>query len=230
MFEMSWAIFDTSTVASLPILSFAFTFHPNIFPVWEEMKDTKKENILKVTWVSVFIACTLYFLVSSLGYLAFPLSVRDNILLELKGDVFVEIGKMSYALIICFSFPMLAFPLRRTIDQTLFPGQQQTQLRVTIEALAVYSISLLLGLVFPTLSVVFGLTGATAGAIILFLLPSSCYLHLKKNERENYGKLPWWIYRYFWIDKLGALFLFLLGLFVMTLGTLSVLYNLFSGK
>lgn len=219
--------FNTTTVASLPIISFAFTFHANIHSIWHEMKNPSKENILMASWSSVLTCYIVYLSVGVVGYLAFLEDVRDNILLELKDDVLMNIGKLGYAFIICFSYPVIAYPIRVAIDVTLFPDKQPpSRLRVTLEALGIYIITFILGITVPGISVVFGLTGSTAGGMVVFLLPCTYYLHLKKNPMEYGGKYPWWVYRYFSKDKILTLLTFALGVFIAVGGTFSVIYDL----
>jgi len=220
----------TKTIASLPVISFAFTFHANVPPIWQEMKDPSKKNILASIWSSVITCFTVYLSVALLGYLAFLDSLGDNILLELKQDPIVNIGKIGYAFIICFSYPVIAYPIREAIDLSLFPrNQPPTRLRITLEALFIYLTSFLLGITVPGISVAFGLTGSTVGGMVVFIIPSLSYLVLKQSPIEEYGKFPWWVYRFFSLEKWGALAVLLLGVFVMIGGTYSVIAELVSG-
>ena len=136
-------------------------------PIWTEMKHPSRKNILTSVWISVATCFTLYISVGVLGYLAFLVDIKDNILLEISNSLIVDIGKIGYSFIICFSYPVLGFPVRDCIDKMIFPNDQPaSRLRITIEATLIFLLTFGLGVVIPGISVVFGFAGSTAGALV----------------------------------------------------------------
>eukprot|EP01091_Cochliopodium_minus_P011840 TRINITY_DN3460_c0_g1_i1.p1 TRINITY_DN3460_c0_g1~~TRINITY_DN3460_c0_g1_i1.p1 ORF type:complete len:431 (-),score=79.11 TRINITY_DN3460_c0_g1_i1:157-1449(-) len=220
--------FGYQMIGALPIISFAYTFTPNIHPIFEELKVPSKKNILKAIYSAVASCCFLYILVASTGYMAFQDEVSDNILINFRKDTLMDMVKIAYCFVICFSYPVVCFPVRKMIDQVFFKTDE-TRLRTTVEALAIYIVSFVLGISVPGISVVFGLTGGTAGSMIVFILPAIFYLHLKRSDQEFSGDYPWYVYRYFSPEKWPALLLLLLGLFTMFFGTYSVIVDMVRG-
>jgi len=73
---------------SLPIMSFAFTFHANIFPIWREMEDTTPGTINRSTITSVIICFFLYLSVGFCGYVTFYDDTPGNILNGYRTSIF----------------------------------------------------------------------------------------------------------------------------------------------
>ena len=97
---------------AFPIITFAFSFHTAFFAIYKEMEN--RSEIDMVVCASTLIACSGYLLVGIFGYLAFKDSVENNILLNFEHDVWIQIGKLSLSVVICFSYPLLHFPLRES--------------------------------------------------------------------------------------------------------------------
>jgi amino acid permease len=112
--NISWVNFSPKVFIVLPIISFAYTFHMNIFPIVKEMKEPERINSVILSSVTI---CTIaYILVGLCGYLTFYEDVNGNILTNFTSDnhndIFVEIGRVALALIICFSYPILGYTAR----------------------------------------------------------------------------------------------------------------------
>ncbi len=76
------------------------------------------------------------------------------------------------------------------------------------------------------ISVVFGISGATVGNLIVLGLPCALFIVLDVDPRESAlveSSRPWWVYRVFSTRKIFPLFVFLLSLVLTVTGLLSVL-------
>ncbi|CAE7409560.1 Slc38a10 [Symbiodinium pilosum] len=91
--------------------------------------------------------------------------------------------RVAISVAVTLAFPMLCLPCRSTVDHLVFGGgafaASDAGARHRVEALFVVSITLLLSTTESDLSKVFGFTGATAGAIICYVLPVCLYLRLR---------------------------------------------------
>jgi amino acid permease len=56
---------------TIPIILFAYVFHPSVFPVWSEMKDKGKFGISTAIYVSIIIGGLVYISVGIFAYLTF---------------------------------------------------------------------------------------------------------------------------------------------------------------
>lgn len=99
---------------SLPIIGFAFTFHPNILPIWQELEDGSRKTINVSVGISVISCVMVYGFVATFGYLTFVESTPGNILNGYTSTLF-DIIKYLYSFIICFSYPVLAYPAKYII-------------------------------------------------------------------------------------------------------------------
>ncbi|CAE7189641.1 Slc38a10, partial [Symbiodinium necroappetens] len=92
--------------------------------------------------------------------------------------------RAAISVAVTLAFPMLCLPCRSTVDHLVFGGgafaASNAGMRHRMETLVVVGITLLLSTTESDLSKVFGFTGATAGAVICYVLPLCFYLRLRK--------------------------------------------------
>jgi amino acid permease len=99
---------------AIPIILFAYVFHPSVFPVWSEMKDKGKFGISAAIYVSIIIGGLIYISVGIFAYLTFYDQTQGNILLNYIGDPLMFIAKLGYTAVVAFSYPIMSYPLRYT--------------------------------------------------------------------------------------------------------------------
>jgi len=86
-------------------------------------------------------------------------------------------------------YPMLCLPCRSTLDHLVFGGGERhrrdswkSQVRHGVETLTILGTTLFFSALEHDLATVFGLTGATAGALICYVLPPVCFLQLRWKQ------------------------------------------------
>jgi len=97
--------------------------------------------------------------------------------------VIVEIGKFALAAVVTFSYPLLHYPARAHIDHilvALIPEHKipRAAFRYIGITLTVMAISYIISIVLPDISIVFSFVGATAGNLIVFIVPAIMYIKL----------------------------------------------------
>eukprot|EP01100_Stratorugosa_tubuloviscum_P008767 TRINITY_DN364_c0_g4_i1.p1 TRINITY_DN364_c0_g4~~TRINITY_DN364_c0_g4_i1.p1 ORF type:complete len:357 (-),score=93.89 TRINITY_DN364_c0_g4_i1:62-1132(-) len=112
--------FSTDIFLSFPIISFAFTFHTTLFPVFDELKN--QQQIMPAVVSSIAFSWGCYTIVGITGYLSFYESTEGNILLNFDENGWIIAGKVSLAILICFSYPLLFFPLKETVIELVWPS------------------------------------------------------------------------------------------------------------
>jgi amino acid permease len=186
----------------LPIISFSFSFHTNILLMWKEMTEFPREtkNIGSTSLFASLICFVIYLLCALFGYISFADCTTDNILTHFdEADWYFDIGRVGYALIIMVSYPLLAYPFRISTDSILHEYwwksagvlPKMSTKRLFITSLCIFVFSYLLAILPIGIGLVFGITGATAGNLLMFGLPCMFYLSLEKRYRLwSKEKLP----------------------------------------
>jgi len=94
-------------------------------------------------------------------------------------------------------YPMLLLPCRSTLDHLLRVGmgwdldKSSSPRSVEGETWLIIFVTLFLAHCGSDLARVFGFTGATAGALICYLLPAACYLRLRRSRAEEEQRATW---------------------------------------
>jgi hypothetical protein len=107
------------------------------------------------------------------------LIILDNILKNFTNtnDYLMILAKVAIVLVIILSFPMIHFCCRDSIEgfffkikfqDIFFNGWEFSWFRWVLEAFILCSISYVLAVFIPSITIVFGLTGATTGSLVVF--------------------------------------------------------------
>jgi amino acid permease len=190
--DLRWINLAPEIFKSLPIMSFAFTFHSNVFPVFNELKDGSEGKMGRAVLAAVIVSAIAYYFVAIFGYLTFLDKTEGNIFTNYNDDILVEIGKVFLGIVIIFSYPLLHFPARLSIDNML----QETCtwipdiiIRYVSITVALVGLSYLISVLLPDITVIFGLFGATAGNIIVFSGPAMLYIILTPGSWKSWNKV-----------------------------------------
>eukprot|EP01130_Rhizamoeba_saxonica_P017427 TRINITY_DN8441_c0_g1_i1.p1 TRINITY_DN8441_c0_g1~~TRINITY_DN8441_c0_g1_i1.p1 ORF type:complete len:465 (+),score=48.92 TRINITY_DN8441_c0_g1_i1:210-1397(+) len=170
---------------SLPIVTFSYTFQPNLFPVWSEMKDYTSKTVTKSVFSSIGLVSTTYILVGIFGYLNFLSETPGNIIVVYTSTVF-DVIKILYGAIICFSYPVICYAARKVIDRRIFHGDPP-RWRLLLVSFMIVGFSFLLASLIPKISFVFGIFGATVGQLVTFIFPCLFYILLVET-RSGYPR------------------------------------------
>ncbi|XP_063356935.1 sodium-coupled neutral amino acid symporter 2 [Pelmatolapia mariae] len=200
-------IVNSQTVYAVPIITFAFVCHPAILPMYDELKDRsrrKMQNVANVSFLAMFI---MYLLAALFGYLTFNQHVGDELLHTYtrvyKFDVLLLIVRLAVLTAVTLTVPVVLFPIRTTVNHLLCPSKGFSWIRhITITVFLLAGTNAMVIFV-PTIRDIFGFIGASAAAMLIFILPSAFYIRLVKKESM---KSP---------QKIGALVFLILGIVVM---------------
>ncbi|XP_054845179.1 sodium-coupled neutral amino acid symporter 2 [Eublepharis macularius] len=201
-------IFNSQTVYAVPILTFSFVCHPAILPIYEELKSRSRRRMMKVSNVSFFAMFLMYLLAALFGYLTFYGSVEPELLHTysklLGSDILLLIVRLAVLMAVTLTVPVVIFPIRSSITQLLCAGKEFSWLRHCAITVALLIFTNVLVIFVPTIRDIFGFIGASAAAMLIFILPSAFYIKLVKKEPMKS------------VQKIGALLFLLSGMFVMT--------------
>ncbi|XP_034719274.1 sodium-coupled neutral amino acid transporter 2 [Etheostoma cragini] len=207
-------VFNSQTVYAVPILSFAFVCHPAILPMYEELKDRSRRKMQGVANVSFLAMFIMYLLAALFGYLTFNVNVEPELLHTYskiyKADVVLLIVRLAVLTAVTLTVPVVLFPIRTSVNHLLCASKEFSWIRHTIITIALLAGTNLLVIFVPTIRDIFGFIGASAAAMLIFILPSAFYIKLVKKESMKS------------VQKIGATAFLLCGIVVM-IGSMSLI-------
>ncbi|XP_029317882.1 sodium-coupled neutral amino acid symporter 2 [Cottoperca gobio] len=207
-------VFNSQTVYAVPILTFAFVCHPAILPMYEELKDRSRQKMQGVANVSFLAMFIMYLLAALFGYLTFNLHVEPELLHTYskiyKSDVLLLIVRLAVLTAVTLTVPVVLFPIRTSVNQLLCASKEFSWVRHTIITMVLLASTNALVIFVPTIRDIFGFIGASAAAMLIFILPSAFYIKLVKKESMKS------------MQKIGATAFLILG-FVVMIGSMSLI-------
>ncbi|KAM6895331.1 sodium-coupled neutral amino acid symporter 2 [Xenentodon cancila] len=200
-------VYNSQTVYALPILTFAFVCHPAILPMYEELKDRSRRKMQGVANVSFLAMFIMYLLAALFGYLTFNIHVEPELLHTYskyyRHDVLLLIVRLAVLTAVTLTVPVVLFPIRTSVNQLLCASKDFSWIRHTIITVVLLGSTNTLVIFVPTIRDIFGFIGASAAAMLIFILPSAFYIKLVKKESMKS------------VQKIGAVAFLLCGFMVM---------------
>ncbi|KAG7234826.1 hypothetical protein INR49_003887 [Caranx melampygus] len=200
-------VYNSQTVYAVPILTFAFVCHPAILPMYEELKERSREKMQGVANVSFLAMFIMYLLAALFGYLTFNIHVEPELLHTYskiyKFDVLLLIVRLAVLTAVTLTVPVVLFPIRTSINQHISSSKEFSWIRHTVITMVLLASTNALVIFVPTIRDIFGFIGASAAAMLIFILPSAFYIKLVKKESMKS------------VQKIGATAFLLCGLLVM---------------
>ncbi|XP_029901827.1 sodium-coupled neutral amino acid transporter 4 [Myripristis murdjan] len=178
-------VFNSQTAYTVPILAFAFVCHPEVLPIYSELKDRTRRKMQNVSNLSIFAMLVMYMLSALFGYLTF----YDNVEAELlhtftkvyKFDTMLLLVRLAVLTAVTLTVPIVLFPIRSSITTLLFSGREFSWTRHLLIAAAILAFNNMLVIFVPTIRDIFGFIGASAATMLIFILPAAFYLRLVKS-------------------------------------------------
>ncbi|XP_069012625.1 sodium-coupled neutral amino acid symporter 2 [Embiotoca jacksoni] len=208
MCRPKYFVFNSQTVYAFPILTFAFVCHPAILPMYEELKDRSRRKMQGVANVSFLAMFIMYLLAALFGYLTFNLHVEPELLHTYSRiysfDVLLLVVRLAVLTAVTLTVPVVLFPIRTSFNHLLCASKEFSWIRHTLITVVLLAGTNALVIFVPTIRDIFGFIGASAAAMLIFILPSAFYIKLVKKESMKS------------MQKIGATAFLVLGIIVMT--------------
>uniref|UniRef100_A0A3B3QY04 Sodium-coupled neutral amino acid symporter 2 n=1 Tax=Paramormyrops kingsleyae TaxID=1676925 RepID=A0A3B3QY04_9TELE len=209
-----YVVINSQTVYAIPILTFAFVCHPAVLPMYEELEDRsrrKMQNVANVSFLAMFV---MYLLAALFGYLTFNEMVEPELLHTYsrvyKFDVALLVVRLAVLTAVTLTVPVVLFPIRTSVNQLLCSPAEFSWLRHTIITVLLLGATNAFVILVPTIRDIFGFIGASAAAMLIFILPSAFYIKLVKKEPMKS------------VQKIGASIFLASGILVMV-GSMSLI-------
>ena len=187
----------------IPIQTLAFACHTILFPVYSEymsLKNATTKSFNNAVTIAIVLCCTLYLSIGIFGAMTFQSYTAGDILLNYSkhNGFFPNFLQAVFAVSLCFTYPLVVFPLRDSLDKMLmkidwfenfvFNTDPQTKClsqRWYAETVIVCLSGFCVAIVLPSIEVIFGITGALAGTTLCFIIPSFMYLKATNVYNNN---------------------------------------------
>ncbi|XP_063289214.1 sodium-coupled neutral amino acid transporter 5 [Pelobates fuscus] len=185
---------NTQTAYSIPIVAFAFVCHPEVLPIYTELRRATKSRMQNVANVSIFAMFIMYLLTAVFGYLTFYGNVESEMLHTYMKvdpmDKLVLCVRLAVLVAVTLTVPVVLFPIRRAVQQLLCPGQDFRWWRHILIAVVLLTAVNILVICVSNIKDIFGVIGATSAPSLIFILPSIFYIRIVPNEKEPLSSRP----------------------------------------
>uniref|UniRef100_A0A8C2GMD6 Solute carrier family 38 member 4 n=1 Tax=Cyprinus carpio TaxID=7962 RepID=A0A8C2GMD6_CYPCA len=108
-------VFNSQTAYTIPILAFAFVCHPEVLPIYSELKDRSRRKMQKVSNLSILAMLVMYLLSALFGYLTFYDHVEAELLHTFtkvyKFDTMLLLVRLAVLTAVTLTVPIVLFPV-----------------------------------------------------------------------------------------------------------------------
>uniref|UniRef100_A0A8C1UGG5 Sodium-coupled neutral amino acid transporter 3-like n=1 Tax=Cyprinus carpio TaxID=7962 RepID=A0A8C1UGG5_CYPCA len=180
-----------STAFTIPIMAFAFVCHPEVLPIYTELKNPSKKRMQTVANISILVMSVMYLLTAIFGYLTFYGNVESELLeMYSKKDILILCVRLAVLIAVTLTVPVVLFPIRRAILQLLFPDKPFHWVRhISIAVCLLFLVNLLVIFV-AKIRDIFGFIGATSAPSLIFILPGIFYICIVPKDKEPLKSRP----------------------------------------
>ncbi|XP_012693935.2 sodium-coupled neutral amino acid transporter 3-like isoform X2 [Clupea harengus] len=215
---------NSQTAYTVPILAFAFVCHPEVLPIYTELKNPTKKKMQHVSNISIAVMYTMYFLAALFGYLTFYGEVEPELLHTYSRidpyDTLILCVRLAVLTAVTLTVPIVLFPVRRAIQQMLFPNKTFWWPRHIAIAACLLTVINLLVIFAPNILGIFGIIGATSAPCLIFIFPATFYIRIVPKEDEPMRSPP----------KILAVCFAILGVLFMTMSLSFIIIDWTTGS
>ncbi|XP_045685560.1 sodium-coupled neutral amino acid transporter 4 [Phyllostomus hastatus] len=206
--QPKYFVFNSRTAYAIPILAFAFVCHPEVLPIYSELKDRSRRKMQTVSNISITGMLVMYLLAALFGYLTFYGEVEDELLHAYINvytfDTPLLMVRLAVLVAVTLTVPIVLFPIRTSVTTLLFPRRPFSWIRHFLIAAVLLALNNVLVILVPTIKYIFGFIGASSATMLIFILPAAFYLKLVKKEPLRSPQ------------KVGALIFLVVGIIFMS--------------
>lgn len=179
---------NSQTAYTIPILAFAFVCHPEVLPIYTELRNATKKKMQHVANISIAVMYIMYFLAALFGYLTFYGEVEAELLHTYSRidpyDTLILCVRVAVLTAVTLTVPIVLFPVRRAIQQMMFPNKTFNWPRHIAIAFVLLVFINLLVIFAPNILGIFGVIGATSAPCLIFIFPAIFYIRIVPKEEE----------------------------------------------
>ncbi|XP_016327893.1 sodium-coupled neutral amino acid transporter 3-like [Sinocyclocheilus anshuiensis] len=185
---------NSQTAYAVPILAFAFVCHPEVLPIYTELRNPTKTKMQHVSNISIGVMYIMYLLAALFGYLTFIDKVEAELLHTYSRidpyDTLILCVRVAVLTAVTLTVPIVLFPVRRAIQQLFFPNKTFWWPRHIAIAVTLLTLINLLVIFAPNILGIFGVIGATSAPCLIFIFPAVFYIRIVPKEEEPLRSAP----------------------------------------
>uniref|UniRef100_A0A3P9AKG9 Amino acid transporter transmembrane domain-containing protein n=1 Tax=Esox lucius TaxID=8010 RepID=A0A3P9AKG9_ESOLU len=185
---------NSQTAYTIPILAFAFVCHPEVLPIYTELRNPTQKRMQHVSNLSILVMYTMYFLAALFGYLTFYGKTESELLHTYSKidpyDTLILCVRLAVLTAVTLTVPIVLFPVRRALNQMFFSSKSFNWIRHVAIALALLSFINMLVIFAPNILGIFGIIGATSAPCLIFIFPAVFYIRIVPKEQEPMRSSP----------------------------------------
>ncbi|KAM8914459.1 sodium-coupled neutral amino acid transporter 3-like isoform 2-T8 [Spinachia spinachia] len=185
---------NSQTAYTIPILAFAFVCHPEVLPIYTELRNPTKKKMQHVANISIAVMYCMYFLAALFGYLTFYGEVEAELLHTYSRidpyDTLILCVRVAVLIAVTLTVPIVLFPVRRAIQQMIFPNKTFNWPRHVAIAFVLLTFINMLVIFAPNILGIFGVIGATSAPCLIFIFPAIFYIRIVPKEEEPMTSFP----------------------------------------
>uniref|UniRef100_A0A673N6I8 Sodium-coupled neutral amino acid transporter 3-like n=1 Tax=Sinocyclocheilus rhinocerous TaxID=307959 RepID=A0A673N6I8_9TELE len=228
MCEAKLITINPQTAFTIPIMAFAFVCHPEVLPIYTELKNPSKKRMQNVANISILAMFVMYLVTAIFGYLTFY--GKRNFTNKPKKYLYLELWHLQCTMLnnnqstrisrfVIFE-KVLTITIRRAVLQLLFPDKPFHWVRhISIAVCLLFLVNLLVIFV-PNIRDIFGFIGATSAPSLIFILPGIIYICIVPEEQEPLKSRP----------KIQAIAFVTLGFIFMIMSITFIIIEWVTGK
>uniref|UniRef100_A0A673GY94 Sodium-coupled neutral amino acid transporter 3-like n=1 Tax=Sinocyclocheilus rhinocerous TaxID=307959 RepID=A0A673GY94_9TELE len=185
---------NTHTAYTIPILAFAFVCHPEVLPIYTELRNPTQRKMQHISNISILIMYTMYFLAALFGYLTFYTNVEAELLHTYSRidpyDTLILCVRLAVLTAVTLTVPIVLFPVRRAIQEMIFPNKTFNWIRHVAIAVVLLTFINMLVIFAPNILGIFGIIGATSAPCLIFIFPAVFYIRIVPKDKEPMRSTP----------------------------------------
>ncbi|XP_023854918.2 sodium-coupled neutral amino acid transporter 3 [Salvelinus sp. IW2-2015] len=185
---------NSQTAYTIPILAFAFVCHPEVLPIYTELRNPSQRRMQHVSNLSILVMYTMYFLAALFGYLTFYGKTEPELLHTYSRidpyDTLILCVRLAVLTAVTLTVPIVLFPVRRALNQMFFSSKSFNWLRHVAIAITLLSLINILVIFAPNILGIFGIIGATSAPCLIFIFPAVFYIRIVPKEQEPMFSTP----------------------------------------
>uniref|UniRef100_A0A8C1TQ30 Amino acid transporter transmembrane domain-containing protein n=1 Tax=Cyprinus carpio TaxID=7962 RepID=A0A8C1TQ30_CYPCA len=185
---------DIKTAYTIPILAFAFVCHPEVLPIYTELRNPTQRKMQHISNISILIMYTMYFLAALFGYLTFYTNVEAELLHTYSRidpyDTLILCVRLAVLTAVTLTVPIVLFPVRRAIQEMMFPNKTFNWIRHVAIAVILLTFINILVIFAPNILGIFGIIGATSAPCLIFIFPAVFYIRIVPKDKEPMRSTP----------------------------------------
>ncbi|NXE43634.1 S38A3 protein, partial [Ptilorrhoa leucosticta] len=194
----SFFTLNSQTAYTIPIMAFAFVCHPEVLPIYTELKDPSKKKMQCISNISITVMYLMYFLAALFGYLTFYGRVESELLHTYNKvdpfDVLILCVRVAVLTAVTLTVPIVLFPVTHRVPGFLEGfartggDKEGVGVKRTCPGSGAGRAEWQDGRPLPTLSL--SASGATSAPCLIFIFPAIFYIRIMPKDKEPLRSTP----------------------------------------